>query len=380
MKLLHLADLHLGRRVNEFDLLEDQRAILEQILALCEEKQVDTVLLAGDLYDKSVPSAEAVALLDWFLTALTAQKRTVVAIAGNHDSAARLDFGSRLLSAGGLYITGSFRGAPGRVVLSDAWGEVHIHALPFIKAATVAHYLPEADTSSYSRAVAAALAASPPDSSVRSVLLAHQFVTAGGQAPEASGSETALNVGTVDNVDVSCFDGYDYVALGHIHSAQRVGRDTVRYAGSPLKYSLSEWQQRKTAPLITLGAKGSVDYELLTLTPRRDMRHITGPMAELLDRRRVQDTDDYLWVTLTDEKPILDAMRQVKAVYPNTMKLDFAVRRNTAAPQMRVETMRAKSFEALFGEFYETASGAKPTEAEWALLAEAQAKIKEAQQ
>ncbi len=377
MKLLHLADLHLGRRVNEFDLLEDQRAILEQILALCAARGVDAVLLAGDVYDKSIPSAEAVALLDWFFTALTAQGRQVFVISGNHDSAARLDFGSRLLALSGLHITGSFRGAPGHAVLRDEWGEVHFWSLPFVRAASVAHWLPDADTATYDRAVAAALAAAQPDPAARNVLLAHQFVTAGGAAPIASGSESALTVGTVDNVDYTRFDAYDYVALGHIHGAQRVGRDTVRYAGSPLKYSLSECRQQKSVPLVTLGPKGSVEVELLALHPLRDMRHLTGPLEALLDRSRAADTGDYLWVTLTDEGPVLDAMRRVKAVYPNTMKLDFAARAGLVHAAPKAEALRQKSFAELFAEFYETAAGAAPTEAEWALLREAQARTEE---
>ena len=238
MKFLHLADLHLGKRVNGFDMLEDQRFILEQILSLCEKHGVEAVLLAGDIYDTPVPPAAACTLLDWFLTQLSARKIPVLAVSGNHDSAERLDFASGLLAGQGVHIAGRFTGCPRQVVLYDRFGPVEFTLLPFVRAATVRHYLPEAEITDYDSAVGAALAVCEP-AAPRRVLVAHQMVVSGVCPPQLAGSETApLTVGTVDSVDASRFAGFCYAALGHIHRAQRVGIDAVRYAGAPLCLSL----------------------------------------------------------------------------------------------------------------------------------------------
>ena len=256
MKFLHLADLHLGKRVNGFDLLEDQRYILEQILALCDSNKVDAVVLAGDIYDAPVPPAAACTLLDWFLTQLAARRIAVLAVSGNHDSAERLDYAAGLLANQNVYIAGQFRGAPRQIVLNDRFGPVEFTLLPFVRAATVRHYMPEADLPDYDSAVAAALSACAP-SAERRVLVAHQMVVAGLCPPQLSGSETApLTVGTVDSVDAAHFAGFSYTALGHIHRAQRVGSDTVRYAGAPLCYHLDECGMEKSATLVRLGRRG----------------------------------------------------------------------------------------------------------------------------
>ena len=232
MRFLHLSDLHLGKRVCEFSMLDDQRYILEEILSLLDTHPVDAVLLAGDLYDKPVPPAEAVRLLDWFLTELADRKLPVFAISGNHDSAERVAFGAHLLAGSQVYVSPVFEGAPAPIPLTDAYGPVDIYLLPFLKPAMVRHIYPDEPIESYSDALGCVLRRCAPDPARRSVLVAHQFV-AGAAACESE----EPSVGGLDCVDAALFDGFDYVALGHLHSPQKVGRDTLRYCGTPLKYS-----------------------------------------------------------------------------------------------------------------------------------------------
>ena len=230
MRFLHLSDLHLGKRVCEFSMLDDQRYILEQILSLLDKTPVDGVLLAGDLYDKPVPPAEAVRLLDWFLTQLAERQLPVFAISGNHDSADRIAFGSALLQSSRVYVSPVFSGAPVPIPLTDEYGTLDVYLLPFLKPAMVRHVWPDEPVESYNDALACVLRHCPPDPAHRSVLVAHQFV-----AGAACCESEEVSVGGVDSVDASLFDAFDYVALGHLHSPQRVGRDTVRYCGTPLK-------------------------------------------------------------------------------------------------------------------------------------------------
>ncbi|WP_294499511.1 exonuclease SbcCD subunit D [uncultured Gemmiger sp.] len=366
MRFLHLADLHLGKRVNGFDLLEDQRAILEQILALCGQHRVQAVVLAGDIYDVPQPPAAAVLLLDWFLTELAQRGIAVLAISGNHDSAERLDYAGRLLAKQGVYLAGRFTGSLAPVRLADEYGPVEFVLLPFVRAATVRHFLPGADIRSYGDAVAAALATLPPADGVRRVLAAHQFVTAASRPPETAGSEScALEVGTVEQVDAACLAGFCYVALGHIHRPQQVGSPTVRYAGSPLCYSLDECGAEKSCPLVTLDADGHAAVKLLPLVPRRAMRHLTGPLDRLTNPANVCDAGDYIWATLTDETPQPDAMVRLRAAYPNAMKLDYAPRSGAPADAaLTAAAVRRRSFEELFADFFETVQGRAPTKAE----------------
>ena len=342
MRFLHLADLHLGKRVNGFDLLDDQRFILEQVVDLCAGRGVDAVVVAGDIYDVPQPPAGAVLLLDWFLTELAARGVKVLAVSGNHDSAERLDYAVRLLARQGVYLAGRFTGSLAPVTLADDAGPVEFVLLPFVRAATVRHFLPDAAIRTYDDAVAAALATLPPAGGTRRVLVAHQFVTAGACPPQTAGSEScAVEVGTVEQVDAARFAGFCYAALGHIHRPQAVGCGTVRYAGSPLSYSLDECGAEKSAPLVTLAADGSAGIELVPLAPRRAMRH------------------------LTDETPVPDAMARLRAAYPNAMKLDYAPR--NAAPDGAARTaaqVRRRSFAELFGDFFATVQGRAPTQAE----------------
>jgi DNA repair protein SbcD/Mre11 len=356
MKLLHIADLHIGKRLNEFNLIEDQKYILEQILQMTATEKPNGVLIAGDVYDKSQPSTEAVELLDEFLTRLTALGQPVFIISGNHDSPERLGFGSRILQKNGLYIASLFSGIMQKITMEDEYGSVNINLLPFLKPAIVRPYF-EQSVESYDDAVRAVVSASKVNLSERNILLAHQFVTNGAQQPERSESEH-LSVGGVDNVDTSVFDDFDYVALGHLHGPQRIGRDTVRYAGSPLKYSFSEVRHQKSAVLLELGDKGEIEVRMLPLTPLRNLREVKGPIAELLriGRDNHQDSEDYIHVTLTDEGEIYDAIGQLRQVYPNLMALDFdnsRSRQTVSSPVSASDDVVKKSPVDLFFEFYQ---------------------------
>lgn len=358
MKILHLADLHLGKRICERSLLDDQRFLLDQVLQRIIQKQVDAVLVAGDVYDRPAPPPDAVTLLDGFLTVLEDAGVPCLLIPGNHDSDERLAFGARLLGGAGVHLAPVFDGRLRTVTLADQYGPVQFTLLPFLRPAQVRRFFPDVPPGDYEAAIRAVLGTVDTADGGRHVLLAHQFVTAAGAAPARCDSEMAP-VGTLDNVDVSAFDGFDYVALGHIHGPQRVGRDTVRYAGSPLKFSFSEARHHKSAPLVTLGEKGDVRVELLPLTPMRDLREIRGRLDGLLDPASWAGTktDDFMHITLTDDA-VMDAMNRVRAVYPNTLRLDFdnALTALSGAPVMAREAVRRDPF-ALFAEFYEQQNG-----------------------
>lgn len=334
MKFLHLADLHLGKRVNGFSMLEDQAHILRQILAILDDEQPDGVLIAGDVYDKSVPSVEAVGLLDDFLTELRARGVPVLLISGNHDSPERLAFGGRVMDSCGIHISPVYDGALAPVTLQDAFGPVHVWLLPFVKPAHVRRWFPDADIESYTDAMAEAVAHMDIDTAARNVLVTHQFVTGGAR----SGSEE-LSVGGTDNVDSSVFAPFDYVALGHLHGAQHIGRETIRYAGSPLKYSFSEARQHKSVTVVTLGEKGDVQVRTVALTPLRELREIRGSYDELTARSFYEHTtyrSDYLHLILTDEQDVFDAMSRLRTIYPYLMTLDYDNARTRAAGGMFV--------------------------------------------
>ena len=351
MKFLHLADLHLGKRVNGFSMLEDQAHILRQILAILDDEQPDGVLIAGDVYDKSVPSVEAVGLLDGFLTELRARGVPVLHISGNHDSPERLAFGGRVMDSCGIHISPVYDGALAPVTLHDAFGPVHVWLLPFVKPAHVRRWFPDADIESYTDAMAEAVAHMDIDTAARNVLVTHQFVTGGAR----SGSEE-LSVGGTDNVDSGVFAPFDYVALGHLHGAQHIGRETIRYAGSPLKYSFSEARQHKSVTVVTLGEKGDVQVRTVALTPLRELREIRGSYDELTARSFYEHTtyrSDYLHLILTDEQDVFDAISRLRTIYPYLMTLDYDNARTRAAGGMSVpaETERRtplELFEALY--------------------------------
>lgn len=378
MKFLHLADLHLGKRVNGFSMLEDQAHILRQILAILDDEQPDGVLIAGDVYDKSVPSVEAVGLLDGFLTELRARGVPVLLISGNHDSPERLAFGGRVMDSCGIHISPVYDGALAPVTLQDAFGPVHVWLLPFVKPAHVRRWFPDADIESYTDAMAEAVAHMDIDTAARNVLVTHQFVTGGAR----SGSEE-LSVGGTDNVDSGVFAPFDYVALGHLHGAQHIGRETIRYAGSPLKYSFSEARQHKSVTVVTLGEKGDVQVRTVALTPLRELREIRGSYDELTARSFYEHTtyrSDYLHLILTDEQDVFDAISRLRTIYPYLMTLDYDNARTRAAGGMSVpaETERRTPLE-LFEALYQRQNHRPMSEVQRAYIAQLMEQIMEVQ-
>ena len=378
MKFLHLADLHLGKRVNGFSMLEDQAHILRQILAILDNEQPDGVLIAGDVYDKSVPSVEAVELLDGFLTELRARGVPVLLISGNHDSPERLAFGGRVMDSCGIHISPVYGGALAPVTLQDEFGPVHVWLLPFVKPTHVRRWFPDADIESYTDAVAEAVAHMDIDTAARNVLVTHQFVTGGTR----SGSEE-LSVGGTDNVDSGVFAPFDYVALGHLHGAQHIGRETIRYAGSPLKYSFSEARQHKSVTVVTLGEKGDVQVRTAALTPLRELREIRGSYDELTARSFYEHTtyrSDYLPLILTDEQDVFDAMSRLRTIYPYLMTLDYDNARTRAAGGMSVpaETERRTPLE-LFEALYTRQNHRPMSEVQRAYIAQLMEQIMEVQ-
>ena len=330
MKVLHVSDLHIGKRVNGMSMLDDQRYILRQILDIAEKRQVSVLLIAGDVYDKASPSAEAVTVFDAFLTDAVAAGLRVLAIPGNHDSAERIAYAQGLLEKQGVCLPPVYAGEVERVELEDEHGPVEFWLLPFLKPGDVRRFFPDEEIGDdYSAALRAVLGACAIDQGKRNVVLSHQLVTAYGTAPDRADDE--IKLGGMDNVDVSVYDAFDYVALGHVHRPQRVGRDTVRYSGSPLKYSFSEARYDKSAALIDLGEKKPgddvgecVSFELIPLVPLHDVREVRGTLADVLAMGTAHDaSQDYLHITLSDEHPQLDAMAKIHEVFPNAMMLDY---------------------------------------------------------
>lgn len=365
MKFLHTADLHIGKRLNEFNLIADQAYILEQIIHIARKEEVDGVLLAGDIYDKTQPSAEAVELLDEFLTKLTSLDINVFMISGNHDSAERLSFGHRIMEKTGLYISGRFAGSLEPITIADEHGWLNVYLLPFIKPAQVRPYFAE-PIETYHQAIEAILKNVEINQQERNILIAHQFVICGSLEPERSDSEN-ISVGGLDSVDISLFAPFDYVALGHLHRPQKMGTETVRYAGSPLKYSFSEALHEKSVTILDFGAKGELDLKEVPLLPLRNLREIKGPLAEILRIGREDDEEslDYVRITLTDEEEIYDAIGQLRQVYPNLMVLDFENRRtaevhfSNTAP---TADLAKQSPLDLFASFYELQNNSKLNE------------------
>ena len=352
MKLLHLSDLHLGKRVNEFSMLEDQKYILSEIIQIVEKEAPDAVLIAGDVYDKSVPPAEAVELFDDFLVRLSRLGTQVFVISGNHDSPERVAFGGRLMDPSGIHMSPVYSGQVQPVPLTDAFGTVNIYMLPFVKPIHVRRFFPEAETGTYTDTLRTAVEQMSVDPAARNVLITHQFVTGAWRSESED-----ISVGGTDNVDASVFDTFDYVALGHIHGPQHVGRETVRYCGTPLKYSFSEAGHQKSVTAVELGEKGSVQVRAIPLAPRRDMREIRGTYLELTAKSYYDSfpKDSYLHITLTDEEDVLDAVGRLRVIYPNLMKLDYDNKRTRgggAALEDAGPPERRSPLE-LFAEFYE---------------------------
>ena len=356
MKLIHLSDLHLGKRVNEFSMLEDQQYILEEILRIIDSEKPDGVLIAGDVYDKTVPSAEAVTLLDEFLVQLSKRDTQTFLISGNHDSAERLAFGGRLMEQSGIHIARVYNGVLAPLTLRDEYGLVDLYLLPFLRPVQVRRFFPESEIATYTEAMAAVLGAADIDKTHRNVLVTHQFVT-GAQTCDSE----ELSVGGTDNVDVSVFDDFDYVALGHIHGPQKIGRETVRYCGTPLKYSFSEVGHKKSVTVVELAEKGSVAIRIVPLVPKRDMSELRGAYNELMLRENYEGKpfrNDYLRITLTDEEDIPNAVNNLRTVYPYIMRLDYDNRRTRTESHVDgAEQVERKRPLTLFEEFYESQNG-----------------------
>lgn len=370
MRILHLGDLHLGRSLGEYDLIEDQRYILDLMISEAKDRSVDAVIIAGDVYDRAVPSEAATMLLDSFMTALSDAGITVFMISGNHDSDDRLNFGSTLFTSRNIFISSVFDGTLKNHTMSLDGTDVVFHMLPFIKASQVRHFYPDASIETYEDAVRTVIDNANIDTSKINVLIAHQFV-AGGEDPRLAGSEGAgtQTVGLVEKIGTHTFDAFDYVALGHIHSPQQVGRETVRYAGSPLKYSLSESSNVKSMPLITIGSKEDIAVELIPLTPKRDLRHIKGKLAELLSPSAVESANDFIYATLTDEDIITDVMAAFRQTYPNTVKIDYDNSHTRELERCAISNITTKrSYNELIEDFYREVYGCDITDEEMDLM------------
>lgn len=362
MKLFHLSDLHIGKRVNEFSMIEDQKYILTQILYAADQEKPDGILISGDVYDRTIPTAEAVQVFDAFLTRLSEQKIPAFIISGNHDSAERLAFGSSLMGKSGIYFSKVYDGTVEKIPMQDAYGTVWIYLLPFLRPSTIRHALPERaeEVQSAADAVRIALEQTKIDEKERNVLLAHQFVTG---AKRCDAEE--LQVGDVDQIPAELFALFEYVALGHIHSPQKVGRETVRYCGAPLKYAFSEAGQEKSITVVELKEKGSVDLRTIPLKPLHDLRKIRGTYLEVTAKSFYEnrDCEDYLQVTLTDEEDVPDGMAKLRTIYPNLMRLEYDNKRTRSNAEVRAaERVEEKSELELFQEFYELQNNQSMTE------------------
>ena len=354
MKILHLADLHLGKRVNEMSMIEDQKYILDQIITLIKEESVGIVLLCGDIYDKSIPTIEAIHLLDEFLDQLSKMAIKVLMISGNHDSIDRLSFGKSLFTRSNLYIASQFENEIEKITVKENGITVNFYMLPFVKSAYISHIF-QLQTDSYEECFRYLIEHTKIDEEETNILLSHQFVTANKKNPELSDSDTR-SLGGIDNIDFHIFDPFDYVALGHIHKPQAMGREMVRYAGSILKYSFSEIHMDKKATILTIDAKKEISLSFHPLKPLRDMREIECSLEELLKKQcEIGNQEDYMHVILTDEEQILDAIGKVRTIYPNVMQISFKNRRHMKqleSAQIKEDQISDQSPAELFEQFY----------------------------
>lgn len=320
MKFLHISDLHIGKKVNGFSMIDEQEYILKKIINIAVEQCSEVVLIAGDVYDKSVASEEAVQLFDKFLCCLSKHNLKVFVISGNHDSDVRMAFGSELMNKSDVYMSPVYSGNVSPVTLTDEYGEINVYMLPFIKPSNVRRFFEDKQINTYTDAIRTAIYQMNIDKSKRNIIVTHQFVT----GAITSDSEE-ISVGGSDNVDVSVFDDFDYVALGHIHRPQKIKRDTVRYCGTPLKYSFSEAKDKKSVTIVEIKEKGNVKITTIPLIPKHDMREIKGTYNEVTLKSNYQDTnvEDYIHITLTDEEDIPDATGKLRLIYPNLMKIDY---------------------------------------------------------
>ncbi len=351
MKIIHLADLHIGKRVNEFSMIDDQKYILNQILEIIDKEKPDAVIIAGDVYDKQVPSIEAVELLDSFISDISKRKTTTFIISGNHDSAERLAFGSTLMAMGKIYISPVYNGKISKYTLKNDFGSANFYLLPFVKPSHVKRFFPDEKIESYTDAIKVVVDNLKLDTSKINILIAHQFVTG------ASRTESEeISVGGLDNVDASVFEDFDYVALGHIHRPQKIGTERIRYCGTPLKYSFSEVNDTKSVSIIEINSKEDFNLRTIPLIPKRDMRKIRGTYEELTTKNSYENTntDDYIHVTLTDEFNVADAIQKLRVIYKNIMKLEYDNMRTRESRKINLDDMVIENKNPLeiFSEFY----------------------------
>lgn len=350
MKIMHLSDLHIGKKVNEYSMLQDQIYILKEILRIIDNEKVETVIIAGDVYDRSLPPNEALELFDEFLYQLSSRNVNVFVISGNHDSPERISYGGRMMTENKIFLSPVYDGNVKPTTLNDEYGKVNFYMLPFVRPADIRRYFPDENIENYTDAVKVAIDNMNVDFSERNILVTHQFVT----GAELSESEDII-VGGTDNVSGEVFDGFDYVALGHIHREQTVGKDNIRYCGTPLKYSFSEAKHIKSVTILDFRDKENIEYSKIPLTPLRDMREIRGTYDELTLKSNYENTnvDDYLHITLTDEEDIPDAIGKLRSIYPNIMKLDYDNLRTRGSGTVdAIENIESKSPFELFADLF----------------------------
>lgn len=378
MKFFHISDIHLGKRLNEYSLLEDQRYILSQIIGAVDAEKPDALLIAGDIYDKSIPPVEAVTLFDDFLYELTRRKLPVLLISGNHDSAERVAFGARLFTRSGLYFAPAYQGAVTPVTLQDEYGAVDFYLLPFVKPSHVRRFHTDDEIATYTDAIRCAIGHMPLEANRRNVLVTHQFVT----GATLSDSEE-ISVGGSENVDASVFDGFDYVALGHIHGPQQVSSERIRYCGSPLKYSFSEAGHQKSITEVQLSQKGQMQLSTIPLMPKRELRKLQGRFEELTDPTFYsrQDRDAYLQITLTNDELIPDAMHTLRRIYPNLLNLLFDNHRTAAQQVINASAeQEMRSPEALFAELFQLQNNQPMTDEQYEYVRQLVEQIREEQE
>lgn len=366
MRFIHLSDLHLGKRVKDFSMMEDQRFILAQILDIIDSQRADAVIIAGDVYDKPIPPAEAVEVFDNFLFSLSQRSLRVFIISGNHDSAERIAFGARLMDKSGIHLSPVYDGKVDAIRLEDGFGPVNVYMLPFIKPIHVRHAFPEAEIGSLNEAIALAVEKMELEPAERNVLITHQFVSG------AESCESEISVGGTDSLDHAVLDGFDYVALGHLHGPQSIGRETIRYCGTPLKYSFSEAAHQKSVTVVDMNEKGSIEISTVPLKPLRDMLKLRGSYEELLSREFYESLDSreaYLQITLTDEEELPGALSCLRLIYPNIMKLEYD---NIRSREIRLieglDGEAQKSPLEIFSELYELQNNRPMSDTQFAYM------------
>ena len=360
MRFLHLADLHIGKRVNGFSMIEDQKFVFEQVYNVIENEKIDGIIMAGDIYDKPVPSAEAVKLFDEMLTRLVSINLPIFVISGNHDSAERIGFGSDILSVAKVYMSRVYNGNLQKIELEDDYGKINVYLLPFIKPATVKNIYKEAEIKDYDDALEYVLSQEKIDETKRNVIVSHQFVT-GAMRSESE----EVSVGGLDNVSVENYKSFDYVALGHIHRAQQMGRESARYAGTLLKYSFSEEKHNKSMTIVDLKEKGNIEIKEIPVKPLHDLKTIKGKFSKITSEEFYKELkkEDYYRAVLTDEDDILNAIGKLKSIYPNLMSMEYDNTRTRSYSVVdNVETVEAKSPLDYFEEFFEKQNGRKMSE------------------